>query len=74
MAQRHSFNLKVNDNDICLTAGGSLITERTVLSGTRDSNSSLESRGKVRLEPTCYRVRNNNDSLLLSIIVCFVTG
>jgi len=52
MAQRHSFILKVDDNDNCLTGGGSLITERSILSGTGDSNSSLESRGKVRLEPT----------------------
>ena len=39
--------MKVNDNDNCLTAGGSLITERSVLSGTGDSNSSLESRGNM---------------------------
>jgi hypothetical protein len=54
MAQRHSFNLKVNVNGNCLTAGGSLITERSVLSVTGRCNSSLESRSKVRLEPTCY--------------------
>jgi hypothetical protein len=44
MAQRHSFNMKVNDNVNCLTAGRSLITEPSVLSGTGDSISSLESR------------------------------
>jgi hypothetical protein len=47
MAQRHSFNMKANVNDNYLTAGGSLITERSVLSGTGDSNSSLESRGNM---------------------------
>ena len=47
MAQRHSFNMKVKDNDNCLTAGGSLISELSVLFGTGDSNSSLESRGNM---------------------------
>jgi hypothetical protein len=54
MAERHSFNFKVNINDKCLTAGGSLITERSVLSDTGRRISSLESRKKFRLEPTYY--------------------
>jgi hypothetical protein len=54
MAERYSFNFKVNINDKCLTAGGSLITERSVFYVTGRRISSLESRKKIRLEPTCY--------------------